>query len=36
MIPEQQGGEYKTYAETTKLIEDFGIKPSIILKVGID
>lgn len=35
MMPMQAGDVYQTYADTTKLDEDFGFKPTISLKEGI-
>jgi len=36
MKPMQQGDVYQTFADTSKLAFDFGYKPSISLKTGID
>jgi len=36
MMPMQQGDVYQTFADTSKLTFDFGYKPSISLKTGID
>lgn len=36
MMPMQSGDVFQTYADTTKLTDNFGYKPSIILKEGID
>jgi len=35
MMPMQEGDVYQTYADTSKLEEDFGYKPRITLKKGI-
>lgn len=35
MVPMQQGDVYTTYASTEQLERDFGFKPSVTLKDGI-
>ena len=35
-LPMQQGDVYQTYADTTKLENDFGYKPKTLLKDGIE